>query len=115
MKQTGTEYQYVLFDTNYRPRTREISVEGTLDFQNPNQVPVDKWIDEIPEYEEYVKQNVNSSMLDVNRFILNQNLPRIDIPYFDGSPVQWVDFIIHFKELVHSQPYLSAIQRLSYL
>ena len=48
-------------------------------------------------------------------WLIQQSLPRFEIPYFDGSSTQWVDFIIKFLDLVHQQTYLSFTQRSVYL
>ena len=39
--------------------------------------------------------------------LLQQNLPRIEIPTFNGSPLKWVEFVIKFKEIVHNHVYLT--------
>ena len=34
---------------------------------------------------------------------------------FNGSPEVWIDFVIHFKEVIHQQPNLTGAQRMAYL
>ena len=46
---------------------------------------------------------------------MQQNLPRILIPVFDGSPTKWLEFAIKFKYLVHDLQFLTNTQRMTYL
>ena len=48
-------------------------------------------------------------------WLLQQNLPRIEIPTFNGSSFKWVEFVIKFKEIVHILVYLNNSQNLHYL
>ena len=48
-------------------------------------------------------------------WFVQQGLPRIKIPWFDGSPTHYVEFITSFRDLVHNQGYLSTLQRFIYL
>lgn len=41
-----------------------------------------------------------------------QNLPRIQIPFFDGSLLYMSDFVIKIKDFVHNQGYLNSTERL---
>ena len=34
-------------------------------------------------------------------WLLQQNLPRIHVPIYDGSPTKWLEFVVKFKDLVH--------------
>nr|XP_031842248.1 uncharacterized protein LOC116431249 [Nomia melanderi] len=43
------------------------------------------------------------------------NLPKIDLPKFDGRIETWVTFKDAFQTLIHTQPGLSKIQKLNYL
>ena len=77
---------------------------------------VDSWIDELnPETvnngneHRTQKQNIQLS------WSMQQSLPRIKIPLFDGSPLDWVEFIIKIKDIVHSRSFLSDPQKLTYL
>ena len=42
--------------------------------------------------------------------MLQQNLPQIKRPKFDGSPLLWVEFVIKFKDIVHNKSFLSNQQ-----
>lgn len=48
-------------------------------------------------------------------WFVQQGLPRIYIPWFDGSATHYVDFITSFRDLVHNQEYLSTTQKCIYL
>ena len=46
---------------------------------------------------------------------MQQNLPRIQIPVFDGSPIKWLEFVVKFNDLVHDLQFLTNTQRMIYL
>ena len=46
---------------------------------------------------------------------MQQNIPRIQIPLFDGSLIKWLKFVVKFKELVHDLQFLTSTQRMTYL
>ena len=48
-------------------------------------------------------------------WLLQQNLPRIQVPVFDGSPTKWLEFVMKFKNLVQDLQFLTNIQRMTYL
>ena len=48
-------------------------------------------------------------------WLMQQNLPRMQIPVFDGSPTKWLDFVVKFKDLVHDLQFLTNTQRMTYL
>ena len=76
---------------------------------------VDAWIDEWSPYE---TQNLtrNTANQEITMAgLLQQNLPRIEIPTFNGSPLKWVEFVIKFKEIVYNHVYLNNSQKLHYL
>ena len=35
-------------------------------------------------------------------WLLQQNLPRIEMPTFNQSPLKWVEFVTKFKELLYN-------------
>ena len=43
------------------------------------------------------------------------NLPRIQVPVYDGSPTKWLEFVVKFKDLVHDLQFLTNTQRMTYL
>ena len=48
-------------------------------------------------------------------YLVQQNLPRTQLPVFDGSPTKWVNFITKFRDVVHLQQYLNDTQRCLHL
>ena len=44
-------------------------------------------------------------------YLVAQNLPKMTLPTFDGSPLLWVEFIMKFRDVVHNQEYLTDVQR----
>ena len=48
-------------------------------------------------------------------WLIQQNLPRIQIPVFDGSPTKWLEFVVKFKDLVHDPQFLTNTQIMTYL
>ena len=80
---------------------------------NGHQNQVDSWIDEL------TVQNVEKAPRDhENRendiamgFFIQQSLPRMNVPDFDGSPSMWVEFITTFRDLVHDQPFLNVLRK----
>ena len=75
---------------------------------------VDAWIDQLDENRPTRPLNpgVNSIAPDVAvAFLVQQQLPRQQLPTFDGSPTAWVEFITKFRDVVHNQNYLNDSQR----
>ena len=75
---------------------------------------VDSWIDMLDVFDITVKietqslQNTDISMA----WLLQQSLPRMQVPIFDGNQLQWVEFIIKYKEMIkHDQAYLTNNQK----
>ena len=76
---------------------------------------VDAWIDELSPYEtQLLKRNANNHGITM-AWLLQQNLPGIEIPSFNGSPLKQVEFVIKFKEILHNHVYLNNSQKLHYL
>ena len=48
-------------------------------------------------------------------WLLQQNLQRIEIPTFNGSPLKWAEFVIKSKKILHDHVYLNKSQKLHYL
>ena len=78
---------------------------------------VDAWIDELKvsrvDKPFGIAQGVTHDV--TMAWLMQQNLPRMQIPDFDGSPLLWVDFVIKFRDLVHDPVYLNDVQRKTYL
>ena len=43
--------------------------------------------------------------------LIQQSLPQLDVPTFSGNALDWVEFIVAFRDIVHDQPYLTDKQR----
>ena len=76
---------------------------------------VDSWID----YLDATKPPRNTAEVKMEdslaTWLVQQGLPRIKIPWFDGSPEHYVEFTTSFKDLVHDQNYLSTLQKCVHL
>ena len=49
------------------------------------------------------------------QWIVHQQLPKLEVPKVDGSPIKWIDSMVKFKDMVHNKLPLSWAQRRSYL
>ena len=112
---TATAHQYPrpgLRTTNALPET-VFSSRQRLDASNY----VDSWIDDLDDNKVMQFQPVTSGGTpDISMaWMIQQTLPKVKIPQFDGDPCQWVEFITKFREVVHEQVYLNDFQRRSYL
>ena len=80
---------------------------------------VDSWIDELPNSEPQRDLNAEDVSSDashlISKAVANQNLPQLQIPSFDGTATDWIDFVVQFKDLVHDRIYLTGAQRMAYL
>ena len=74
---------------------------------------VDSWIDELdpmkPKKSAKMKDDAMSEHM--MSFFVQQSLPRMEIPEFDGSASLYIEFMTKIKDLVHDQPFLSDVQR----
>ncbi|CAK9801781.1 hypothetical protein ANTQUA_LOCUS3006 [Anthophora quadrimaculata] len=57
----------------------------------------------------------NTSTQSSSPYALSVNLPKIDLPKFDGRIEMWITFKDAFNTLIHTQSGLSKIQKLHYL
>ena len=44
-------------------------------------------------------------------WMVQQYMPKVELPKFDGSALNWVDFITKFHDVVHQQEYLTDRQK----
>ena len=44
-------------------------------------------------------------------WMIQQYLPKTQLPTFRGAPTDWVEFIVKFRDIVHVQPYLTYIHK----
>ena len=47
-------------------------------------------------------------------WFIQQSLPKIELKPFSGTPIDWIEFIVKFKELTHDKIYLRNDQRMMY-
>ena len=75
---------------------------------------VDSWIDMLNAHDLSKKQkSPTTASLDIPMmWIVQQSLPRMEVPKFNGNPMKWVEFVIKFKELVQD---LTVNQRFIFL
>ena len=72
-------------------------------------VVLDTWIDKLKNsYENYEssRETSQSNQVITLTWMLQQNLTRIKITIFDGSPLISVEFIIKFKDFVQHKSFL---------
>lgn len=98
--------------TNTRGVTTTTANAGAPSAQND----VDSWIDCLDERQANHPTAARDLPNDITMaWFIQQTLPRVKIPVFDGSPSGWVSFITKFYNLVHKQVYLTDEQRHMYL
>ena len=69
---------------------------------------VDSWIDALDPAKDashFPYPQVDTNF--IGRLAILQSLPRIDITTFDGSALEWLNFVVEFKEVIHDQSYIS--------
>ena len=78
---------------------------------------VDSWIDMLnANYISKTYKSPTTASSDIPMmWLLQQSLPRMEVPKFNGNPMKWVEFVIKFKELAQDQVYLIVNQRFIFL
>ena len=76
---------------------------------------VDSWIDKLDPCETSNLNTIVASQDLTMAWLMQQNLPSIQKPLFNGSPFTWVEFVTKFKDIAHDQSYLNNSQKLHYL
>ncbi|KAK6186774.1 hypothetical protein SNE40_006050 [Patella caerulea] len=84
---------------------------------------LDAWIDELVPGVETIVQNTTSASNTVNaqlsqsliKLESERDLPKIEIPIFDGGAILWPKFIEQFYEHVHTKPGVSDNRRMDLL
>ena len=120
------------FNERSEPEIRSAcgSIHSGYDHSNqPNQSPirsvdikqdlhltsVDSWIDKLNPVEDTRAFLCSYSEIDlITEFASAQILPQITITSFDDSPLDWRNFLVQFKEIIHDQPHLSGPQHISF-
>ena len=82
---------------------------------NVNVNAVDSWIDTLDGNGVPPAGNQGMDNDIAMAFFIQNSLPRMTIPVFNGSPLVWVEFITKFRDLVHDQPYLSILRKFTML
>ncbi len=75
---------------------------------------VDSWIDALDPGRVSDDRNWSQAGIGPNvmmSWLVHQYLPKVQLPMFDGSAAEWVEFIIKFRDIVHNQQYLNDVQR----
>ena len=78
---------------------------------------MDSWIDDLDMNRASAPCGITPGITaDVTMgYLVQQSLPRVQIPEFDGSASLWIEFITKFRDMVHLPAYLSDSQRKTYL
>ena len=75
---------------------------------------VDSWIDDLDENRSCSSLGMQMDGINANMLmssLVQQFLPQVDIPKFSGAALEWVEFIVTFRDVVHNQQYLNDRQR----
>ena len=78
---------------------------------------VESWIDDLnftQNIERELKRDAVSQEM-LMAWLVQQHLPQIQLPKFDGEALDWVDFIMKFRDIVHNQEHLSDNQKFQLL
>ena len=90
-------------------------IPHTQNKSGPFEKSVDGWIDNLDPLNE-VEIPGNTEEVNITmQMLIQQRLPRLSIPNFDGTPELWVDFIGKFYDMVHKQPFLDSFQKHAHL
>ena len=89
-------------------------VENMQRSENVAKNDVDSWIDDLGFYDQ--PQPVNFAQAGVRPEVLmaslmQQYLPQVTLPKFGGTALEWVEFVVKFRDIVHCQPFLTNTQK----
>ena len=77
---------------------------------------VDGWIDALDgNHEPTVGVDAMQTNIAISAMIVQQSMPRIEVPKFSGLPSKWVEFISKFRDIVHRENYLNGIRKCALL
>ena len=77
---------------------------------------VDAWIDDLNEFRDEIgSEGREKSDHAIMALLMQQTLPRLDIPKFDGRAETWLEFVRKFHDLVHKEPFMSGIRKCALL
>lgn len=94
----------VQFET--KPKTPSIPSQGHKS--------LDQWIDELDPNKLIIPDTTTSKNVQME-LLIQQRLPRQELPTFSGEADKWVEFVSKFYDIVHKQPYLDSFQKRTYL
>ena len=70
-------------------------------YKKKEELSADAWIDQLSvEDRERPVQSTSVDHLSVT-WLMQQNLSRVHIPIFDGSPTKWLEFVVKFENFDH--------------
>ena len=75
---------------------------------------VDTWIDELDDNRSCGSLDLQIGGIGANVLmasLVQQQLPKLEVPRFAGEALKWVEFIVAFRDVVHNLPYLNDKQR----
>ena len=79
---------------------------------------VDTWIDELTLAGSDTRKSWTQGAITpgvMMSWMVQQNLPQMELPTFTGSSGDWVKFITKFRDVIHLQEYLNDGQRMRFL
>jgi hypothetical protein len=79
--------------------------------------PIDAWIEElVPGEETFLPSPATSDLSQaIARLEIERDLPRVELPLFDGTAIMWPRFVEQFYIQVHSRPGLTDSRRMDLL
>jgi hypothetical protein len=79
--------------------------------------PIDAWIEElVPGVETFLPSPATSDLSQaIARLEIERDLPRVELPLFDGTAIMWPRFVEQFYIQVHSRPGLTDSRRMDLL
>ena len=82
-------------------------------YKKEEKLSEDAWIDQLSVHDrERPVQLISMYCLLIN-WMMQQNLPGIQLPVFDGSPTKWSELIMKIKNMVHDLQFLTYTQRMT--
>ena len=103
-------------ETHHHHSIKEDISPAATDDKDMNFNSVDTWIDQLDaETDTSYFPNIHYDTNFTTKLATMQNLPRIKISNFNGSALDWLNFVVEFREVIHEQPYINGSQRMSYL
>ena len=106
------------FSTSLNPGAAEFVTRMSMS-PDVSSRPVDAWIDDLVpgmETPSFTSSNSSSDISQaVARLELDRDLPKVELPHFDGSAIMWPRFVEQFYIHVHSRCSLTDARRIEIL